>query len=721
MATAIAGHFGFAPEGSGGTYAAPVAYMALTSESVQEDLLRFPLYRVSPGNDRPDDSTGLHQVKGSIEGPYHPAVSPLLLEGLLGGRTTVATGVQYRDVYRTNSASQWDDRFPLQPYSAEINRDVGSATAYAGMALQGIELGVSPNQELRLAVDFHALEATDIAPTTPVYPSAPVDPVLFTSMSLQVAGAAFADAEAFSYRASSGIEPYAGASTPDHFSGYRREAYHEHEWGMTLGFESLEHMQRFREQVEFPIRATFTTPSSHQLVVDMPRCVVTQHRANMNGRGRVLLQLLGICRYHVGSGTTADVVAAGPAGDVAYWWEPGIGRTDGWTFASGGRPMMDDGLGNWTPVASGQRRMATTGPQAGFLSYDIGRRNLYPNNALVGVTVGTPGTGFGVNTLVSGLARAITGVGTFANGIPYVEVQIAGTATANLQFIIWQSDVSSNLALSDSYTVSQWARVASGSLTGATATLQQNAYNTAATSFHVQVGSMFVTGSLGRHGHSAFFTTPVTSLPNVRGYCMLNASSGAAVNVTLQLGGMMYEKSAVVGDPILTSGAQFGTNDEVESRAVPTDAEMAQGSMTIEFWHAGPMAARTARAFLYNWQSAGNNRLFVALPIGGSSTAPTTGQVVLGSGSNPVYFMPVIGRNIIGFTWGPATGLRVWLNGAYVGSIPYVAPLGAGVVERIGNAATVGGGFGAVAREPKAVIRYRDVMPDSRMQALTVL
>ncbi len=720
MANASAGHVGFAPEGSGGTYAAPAAYIPLTSESVREEYQRFPLYRLTPRNDRPDDAVGLHDIGGSIEGPWHPSVAPELLDGVLGGRTVVATGIVYRERYRTVAATPWDDRFPLQPYSMEINRDVGSAQVYSGVAFRTLDIGVAPNQEVRFELGLTALEVTDLAPTAPIMPVSSVAPLLFQSLSLEVAGAAFVDAEAFSYRTDNGIEPYESAASPDHYYGFRRESYQSHDWSMTLGFDTLEHLDRFRKQTEFPVRATFTAPDSSQLVIDMPRCLVARHRANLSGRGRVMLELEGECRYHAGSGTTADVTVAGVSGDLAYWWEPGIGRTDGWTFSSGGRPMQDDGLGNWSPVASGQRRIATTGPQAGFVSYDIARRNHYPDNSTNFVVVGSPGN-WPKNSggaAINGVGSAVTSYGLAPNGLPCVYLRWAGVATATGAVALFDV-VGTPVAISEPWTTSFYGKTTAGTTAGLSFELRQTSRMGTTTVITSSVPVVLSPTTLQRYGATLFTTT--TSQDNMRGLLAINTTSGATIDCTIMLAGMMLERSAVVGDPILTSGAPFGTNDEVETRAVPTDAEMAQGSMTIEFWHAGPMAARSARAFLYNWQSAGNNRLFVALPIGGAATAPATGQVVLGSGSSPVYFTPAIGRNIIGFTWGPATGLRVWLNGAYVGSIPYVAPMGAGVVERIGNAATVTGGVGAVAREPKAVIRYRDVLPDYRMQAITAL
>ena len=190
------------------------------------------------------------------------------------------------------------------------------------------------------------------------------------------------------------------------------------------------------------------------------------------------------------------------------------------------------------------------------LPLEESRTNYIRNSTMVGAVAGTPGT-MPTNWVTQfpndGLTQTIVGTGA-ESGIPYIDIQIAGTASATSGKTIYFENTNSAPATSgQGVTASLYVRVSAGSATGLS--LQQQVQEWAA-------GSTFV-------GQTGATVSPTTSpLAGQRWTCLrtmgstavgansalfIQYSSGAVINCTLRIGGPQVEVGAFITSFIPTS------------------------------------------------------------------------------------------------------------------------------------------------------------------------
>ncbi len=308
MATGIAGFIGFAPEASGGVAVPATAFMEMTSESFTESFDRYSPNNIVGRLSEPDDYAGIKRVAGNVVGAFHPGVTPRLLRHVFQAPTTTGSaGGLFNHVFRPRLNGRWDRRFPNQPLTFEINRDVGSSQQYRGGQIRTMELNTAPNQELRMSLGLIGMGGIDVAAATPTFPTTPGAPFKFDTLSLSLMGAAYAEAESFTWSIDNQISGIPTLNNSTDIQKYDRDGEIQLRWAMTVGFEDLVMLNAFRAQSEFAIKAVWTMPSSHQLIIDIPRAVMVGHPLGISGRGRQTVDMEGMCRYHTGSATATDI------------------------------------------------------------------------------------------------------------------------------------------------------------------------------------------------------------------------------------------------------------------------------------------------------------------------------------------------------------------------------------------------------------------------------
>ncbi len=302
------GHVGFAPEASGGAAAAATMYVEALSENLALTKERFDYINIAGRISEPDDMVGINRVAGQIVVPAHPVAMGHYLKGALenGSMTVVLSGYLWTTAFRPPSTTQWDSRFALQPWTFEIFRDVGSSQQYAGCNISKLALSAAPNQDLRVTLDIIGVSETDIAKTSPSYVTSPVEPFAFDTCSVQIAGAASAIVEAFTFNLDNALEGIPTLTSRREIYKIRRNNVIMPRFQMTIGFEDITEYIRFKAQSETPIVLNFTRAGSFALTLDMPRCVYTAFPTGASGRGRQTVQIDGKCRHHTGSGTAFE-------------------------------------------------------------------------------------------------------------------------------------------------------------------------------------------------------------------------------------------------------------------------------------------------------------------------------------------------------------------------------------------------------------------------------
>lgn len=303
------GHIGFAFEASGGVPVAVTDYIEALSESLTADLDRFQTINIHGRLSEADDKDGVKRVAGDAVFAAQPDPLGFFLLGTLGvdSVTTVLSGFLHTHEF-TPRTSDWDQRFPQHPFTFEVFRDVGSSQQYTGINMSQIQLNVAPNQDLRATVSMIGFDVDPgIAATTPSFVNSPACELAFDTASLSVAGAANAEYESFTLTFNNNLEGVPTLNNSTVIRKIRRTDMQMVRVSADIGFENITELQNFLSQSEQAIKLSLTRADSFQVIFDIPRVVWTAHPTGIGGRGRQIVTLDGMGRFHTGSNNALKI------------------------------------------------------------------------------------------------------------------------------------------------------------------------------------------------------------------------------------------------------------------------------------------------------------------------------------------------------------------------------------------------------------------------------
>jgi hypothetical protein len=312
----ILGYFGLAPESSGGVAVAqPTAYFQITEESISGEFDRYELFNIIGQLAPIDDRAGVMRVEGDITLPFHPLLGGHIAKCVFGSATVSTTGAaagMYRHSWKTPTVSQWDNRFALPPYTFEVFRDVGSAQQYSGVQGNELEFTLQPNGVFQARIGVIAQTWTNKAATTASYRS-DIDVFDFDTASFSIDGAANPNIEAFQVTFNNNLEGIPTLSLRDTVYKTRRSAPPEIMISLTMGFEDIVELSKFRSQSETTMSVNLTS-ASYTATLSFPRVIYTSMPLGMGGGGRQLLEIEGMARYSQGSGTAFELALVSAVG-----------------------------------------------------------------------------------------------------------------------------------------------------------------------------------------------------------------------------------------------------------------------------------------------------------------------------------------------------------------------------------------------------------------------
>jgi hypothetical protein len=301
---------GFAKESSGGTPVAATNYVEAFSEGFTDTRDRFETRNIVGRYTEADDEAGVRRIQGNIVFAAHPVDVGYFLLAALGvnSSSTVLSGALWTNVFSPRQ-SDFDTVYPLQPFTFEIFRDVGSSQQYAGACCSKLEMSVVPNQDVRCTADFIGTTALNIAKTTPTYPGSPLRVFTFDTASLAIAGVANPLFESFTFSIDNQFEGVPTLNNSTFIRTMRRTGPPMVRVSGNLAFENITEYQKFVEspQVEQRFVCSVTRQDSFKMVIDVPRVVYSEFPLGMGGKERQVVSFTGMGRYHVGSGTAASV------------------------------------------------------------------------------------------------------------------------------------------------------------------------------------------------------------------------------------------------------------------------------------------------------------------------------------------------------------------------------------------------------------------------------
>lgn len=336
------------------------------------------------------------------------------------------------------------------------------------------------------------------------------------------------------------------------------------------------------------------------------RCVINKIAANASAP-------TGVRMYLVGSDTAGRNSSSDTGGSILVWGaQLEVGST--------ATPYIPTGA----TINSAPRfdHNPLTGECLGLLVEEQ-RVNSIRNNTMVGAVAGTPGTlptNWSVAFSPSGLSYAVVGTGS-TSGIPYVDIQITGTPSANgtAQITFEQNAVIGALS-GQTWTGSMYCSLEAGTLPGTAALLVIE--RSGAGSFLASSSTNFVpvAGSLitQKTVHTRALNNASTAFTNLR--IDASVTSGVAVDFTLRIGLPQLEQGAFATSVIPTTGTAATRTADVVSIS----------GTNFSSWYRADLGTVYARCFCSNFaainavvsfdDSTSNNRIQPRTQIGGNGS-----------------------------------------------------------------------------------------------------
>ena len=310
MPYGAAGHLGIARETTWGTPAAVASgdFAYAMSENVTLHIDRFETENIVGTRAEPDDTAGLRRVEGDIAAQGHPEFLRQALRGLTnsGSVTVVLSGFLHKFTYLSPTGDA-STSAPFPSYTLEIFRDVTSTHRYAGAQFGRGTFAVQPNQDLRLTLAVVAKTTSVIAKSTPTFPGSPQDPFTWDSASLQIAGAAVANIEAFTFVLDGQVEGVPALNNTAEYAFMRARGPQTARLTGTMGFDNLTDYDRFVQQTEAAFKLSFFRAQSFSIVFEWPRVVYTAWPLGMPGRERLTVAFEAKARYLTSSATAYQI------------------------------------------------------------------------------------------------------------------------------------------------------------------------------------------------------------------------------------------------------------------------------------------------------------------------------------------------------------------------------------------------------------------------------
>jgi hypothetical protein len=310
MSYGFASHIGAAKETTWGTGVTAAEYFEALSESIATERDRFETRNIVGAFYEADDSAGMERNAGDVVFAANPANVGHFLNGALGVNSVTSIAADLFLNEFTPAQADNGSLNPLPPYTLEIYRAgtlVNSSFRYDGAQFNTLALAIAPNQDLRVTAGVIARASTFIAKTVPSFPGSPVEPFMFDTVSISLAGAANIKIEGLEVTIDNQLEGIPVFNNSVYVGKMRRTGPPLIRVSGTIDFSELSEFNDFIAQTERAMTVSLTKASSFSLVMRLPRLVYTSVPVAIPGKDRITSDFNMMGRYHTGSGNAIKV------------------------------------------------------------------------------------------------------------------------------------------------------------------------------------------------------------------------------------------------------------------------------------------------------------------------------------------------------------------------------------------------------------------------------
>lgn len=312
MSYGFASFMGLGKETTWGTPVSAASWFEAMSESLITNLDRFETRAMTGRYTEADDSTGLERNQGDFVAAVNPANIGHVLRGVFGVNSVsnIVSGSFYLNEF-TPAQADFSNVAPLPPYTLEIFRagtSVNSSFLYDGCQFSRLQLGFGINAALMATVGVMARAQTLITKSTPSFPGSPVEPFLFSTVSLQLpGGTANTRIEALQITYDNNLEMIGTFNNSNYIGHMKRTAPPTVRISGTISFLDFTEFLDFKNQTERRFVASLFKANSFHMAIDIPRMVYRAVPISVPGAQRITSSFEGMARYHTGSGNAMKV------------------------------------------------------------------------------------------------------------------------------------------------------------------------------------------------------------------------------------------------------------------------------------------------------------------------------------------------------------------------------------------------------------------------------
>jgi hypothetical protein len=286
-------HLGLGKESTWGSQEAATVYVPFISENITHEIEQIMEPSIYARPDEPEQYAGLQTLRGDLVFEGKPTTLGYFLNSCFGTRNTSGAGDPYTHVFTPRTTNFHAD-CALQPYTLDINRDLGAGNAFQikGAVFDRLQFECGVGQKiLKCTAGVIAKDFANIAISSPTH--ADEDPFLWHQAAISIASAPNAVMEGFSIALNNGLEGFPLLNATSRIGKLLRNGFRTCDVSLTFHTDDLTEYNRFIAQTEAALSIVFTVSANIALTILVPKLRYVAAPVNVGGPGRMTLAVTG--------------------------------------------------------------------------------------------------------------------------------------------------------------------------------------------------------------------------------------------------------------------------------------------------------------------------------------------------------------------------------------------------------------------------------------------
>jgi len=260
--------------------------------------------------DEGDSYEGKNMADGDLGVEVQAIPFGAMLKAIFGQATLQTSGAIYRHVYKPATAD-FDELSSAPPVTAHQYLDTGSAQIYSDLNANTLELGMSNGELLTAKLGFVGGSFAQLAPIAAAYPIG--KHFTYDVASLSIGGGAKAEIQDLTFSVDESREAGHTFNNSLFPSRVKRQGQRVVTVAGTIKFDNQDEYQQYLSQSERELMLHFEggveiqSGYNEAITITVPGFRYTDFPPNAGGPGEIEVGFSSDAKYHVGSGTAAEI------------------------------------------------------------------------------------------------------------------------------------------------------------------------------------------------------------------------------------------------------------------------------------------------------------------------------------------------------------------------------------------------------------------------------